>query len=107
MKQTYYHVIARNGCPYCIKAIELLEDNDLYFHADYFGSDKKEQLDEQKKKYNWNTVPIINKVVVEEDGNIETNFIGGFTDLREYLNVDKTTKNKSEEEASEKVTSST
>ena len=90
MKETYYHVIARNGCPFCVKAVELLEENKLHFHADYYGPDQATKLNEQKEKYEWNTVPIINKVVVEEDGTIETNFIGGYTDLREYLTVGNT-----------------
>ena len=107
MKQSYYHVICRNGCPYCSMAVELLEQNNLHFHADYFGSKQQEQLDEQKKRYDWWTVPIVNKVEVAEDGTIVTEFIGGYTDLKEYLNVDKTTQDQTEEEAEEASTSST
>lgn len=107
MKQTYYHVIARKSCPFCIKAVELLEENKLYFHADYYDSEQTIKLNEQKKKYDWNTVPIINKVEVKENGNIETSFIGGFTDLKEYLNSGKAAKNQSEKETGEEITSST
>lgn len=107
MKQTYYHVICRSACPYCVKAVELLEENKLHFHAEYYGSQEQERLDEQKKRYDWQTVPIVNKVEVSKDGTIITEFIGGYTDLKEFLDIDETSPDQSEEEAEEANTSST
>ena len=51
------------------------------------ATEKKEWLEEQKKVYSWKTVPIVNKVRIPDDGSIDVEFIGGYTDLREHLNI--------------------
>jgi glutaredoxin len=101
MKQTYYHVICRHDCCFCDKTVKLLEDSKLHFHAEYYRQDEVQKLDEQKKRYDWWTVPIINKVEVKEDGTVLTEFIGGYTDLKELLNVGYTTQTPNEEAETE------
>jgi len=82
---TYYHVICLRGCPFCDDAVELLKELRIPYHAEYY--DRGERLDEQKQHYGWETAPIINKVDVDEDGTITNRFIGGYTDLKEYMNI--------------------
>ena len=101
MKQTYYHIICKHGCCFCDKTIKLLEDSKLHFHAEFYSKEEKVLLEEQKKRYDWWTVPIINKVKVREDGTVVTEFIGGYTDLKELLNVGKTTHDTPSEEEAE------
>ena len=94
---TYYHVICQRGCPFCEDAVELLKTLKKAYHAEYY--DKGDRLDEQKRIYGWKTAPIINEVDVDEDGTITNRFIGGYTDLEEYLKVGtKNTQKVSKEE---------
>ena len=81
----YYKIYAWTECPYCIKARELLTSKDQQFMFCCID-ESKELLNWVKSKYNWLTVPLIVRV----NGTTgEEEFIGGYTDLVEYFNVNK------------------
>jgi glutaredoxin len=67
-----------------VSAIRLLEDKGLQFSIVSIDGNP-ELLQEVKSNYNWQTVPIITEVTPSG-----TKFIGGYTDLKEYLETGKT-----------------
>jgi glutaredoxin len=78
-----YVVFATKTCPFCIKAKELIEANEKEIRVVNFEEDQMSVLQEIKEAHNWPTVPMIFKV--DDDRSIT--FIGGYTDLIEYLAV--------------------
>jgi len=84
MREQYFHIIGRPGCPYCTHAENLLKEKGFDYTSEVHerGAD---ELNEAKKRYNWKTVPIINHVKVNDDGTIDHRFVGGFSDLVAYL----------------------
>ena len=97
----YYHLIVVDGCPFCEEALSLLNDAGVAVITEN-ATEQKEWLREQKEIYNWKTVPIINKVQVRNDNSIDVEFIGGYTDLMEHMNIDiteDTTEETTQEEA--------
>ena len=75
-----YIVYGRGSCPFCVKAVQLLEDENREFI--FFNEENKEELDYIKKFYASETVPII------IENNVETgkvSMVGGDTDLRKKL----------------------
>jgi len=81
----YYHLYARGSCPYCVKAIKLLEDGGYSYTLTLLDKNKS-HLAHLKTKHDWRTVPII--LEHDEDNYEEFNFIGGYTDLLEHLTED-------------------
>jgi glutaredoxin len=79
-----YNVVARTSCPYCVSAISLLKEKGLSYRVVSVDGNP-ELLQEMKSNYNWQTVPIITEVTPGG-----TRFIGGYTDLQEYLETGKT-----------------
>ena len=75
-----YELYIKEGCPFCIKAVELLREKDKQFVVHVMDSDI-EALNEAKEKFKHNTVPI---VLVRE--NNTKSLIGGYTELRNKLN---------------------
>lgn len=77
-----YLVYGRRSCPFCVKAINLLEsrsEENIFFDF----SEDPESITEAKNFYKMETVPIIiqnNKIFGK------TTLIGGYTDLVEYFN---------------------
>lgn len=70
-------------CEYCMEALKMLGEKKLeYVLYDVTGQDK--QINEAKLKYGWKTLPIV--LGVDSDG--VRHFIGGYTDLKEYLESD-------------------
>ena len=78
---TRYIVYVRDNCPFCVKAQELLELNNLNYKIVNFAPDQAELLSEIKSAYNWPTVPM---VFCREKNEIQ--FVGGYTDLVKFLN---------------------
>ena len=79
-----YEIVSRASCPYCVAAINLLEERGMRY--DLVSVDNQPQLlNEYKSKLNWGTVPM----VFEVSGG-HKKFIGGYTDLKEYLDRGKT-----------------
>jgi len=74
-----YILYVNMDCPFCKKAVSLLEKNDENFSI--LNLKKRPRvLQELKEIYNWYTVPM-----VFERRDSEIKFIGGFTDLSERL----------------------
>jgi glutaredoxin len=76
----YYHVYAKATCPWCVKAINLLHEQGCEF-ALTLVDNAPEFYHKVKKRYEWETVPMI----VETDFVGNEKFIGGFTDLKDYF----------------------
>ena len=60
-------------------AIQLLSENQKDFEC-YSMDNQPELLTEIKATYNWKTVPVVVEITQGQE-----KFIGGFTDLKEYL----------------------
>ena len=73
-------VYGKKNCPYCAKAVELLQGEGCTFS--YLSMDERtEELVEIAMTYSHKTVPIVTRVV---DG--VPILIGGFDDLKELFN---------------------
>ena len=72
----YYLLYVTGHCPWCVKAINLLNESGLEYAVTLLDQalDYRKHL---KNKYKWDTVPI----VVEVDINGKETLIGGYTDL--------------------------
>ena len=77
----YYQIYAWTECPFCIHAKELLiEKQEQFMFCCLDQSDLL--LTHLKNKYNWSTVPLIIEKNTENNDEL---LIGGFTDLKKYL----------------------
>tara|TARA_R100000808_G_C2106331_1_gene121810 strand:- start:541 stop:798 length:258 start_codon:yes stop_codon:yes gene_type:complete len=78
-----FRLYTKADCPYCHAAIALLAERQKEFEC--YGLDKQpELLNEIQSTYNWRTVPVVVEITAGQE-----KFIGGFTDLKEYLNKGK------------------
>ena len=78
-----FRLYTKADCPFCHAAIALLAENEKEFEC--YGLDRQpELLSEIQSTYNWRTVPVVVEITEGQE-----KFIGGFTDLREYLNKGK------------------
>ena len=73
----YYVIHAWTECPYCVKAKELLIENNKQFMFCCID-ESKELLKYIKEKYDWLTVPLIIRIDTLRN---EEEFIGGYSDL--------------------------
>jgi glutaredoxin len=80
MNNNRYIVIARETCPFCVKAIQLLERRDDEVKVIYFTEKQNSLLSEFKNAYSHKTVPMI-----FERKDKDIHFIGGYTDLVDHL----------------------
>jgi len=77
-----YIVYGRRTCPYCVKAVDLLEsrgEENIFFDF----SEDPEAITDAKRFYKVDTVPIIiqnNKIFGK------TTLIGGYSELEEFFN---------------------
>jgi|TARA_R110002126_G_scaffold285847_3_gene437109 glutaredoxin len=78
-----FRVYTKNGCPFCQMAISLLAEKQKEFEC-YSLDSQPELLAEIKSTYRWDTVPLVVEITSGQE-----KFIGGFTDLREYLSTGK------------------
>ncbi len=75
-----FMVYGRSSCPYCVKAVSLLEEREEVYY--FFDEPDRSELDYTKTFYNSRTVPII---ISNDTVTGETRLIGGYSDLeREY-----------------------
>ncbi len=78
----YFIIHGTTSCPFCINAIGLLEEKNINY---IFSPIAGQLLKEAKSRYDHETVPMI----VERDlHNLNEQFIGGYTELRTYLNIE-------------------
>tara|TARA_R100000234_G_scaffold97595_1_gene65971 strand:+ start:1188 stop:1439 length:252 start_codon:yes stop_codon:yes gene_type:complete len=75
-----YIIFCKPTCPFCTKAIKLLEDKEKTFKVVDFREGQDQVLSEIKEAMSWPTVPM----VFHRDGAVMT-FIGGYTDLVKHL----------------------
>ena len=79
MNANYFHVFAKKRCKYCKGALDLLKNKKLDHVITYCDS-APAALDNLKSHCQWKTVPIIFKVMGEDE-----TFIGGFSELKEHF----------------------
>ena len=78
-----FRVYTKANCPYCVAAINLLTEHQKEFEC--YAMDRQPQLlTEIQQTYKWKTVPVVVEITEGQE-----KFIGGFTDLQEYLNKGK------------------
>jgi|TARA_R100000995_G_C3420480_1_gene93667 glutaredoxin len=78
-----FRLYTKSDCPFCKAAISLLAENQKEFEC--YALDKQpELLTEIKNTYRWETVPVVIEITQGQE-----KFIGGYTDLKEYLNKGK------------------
>lgn len=80
-----FKIYALKNCNYCKRAVDLLVARRLpFFYCPMDGPpdgpEHKVTIEMIKQKYNWKTVPIVIRVFDDDE-----EFIGGYTDLVEYL----------------------
>jgi glutaredoxin len=78
-----FRLYTKADCPYCQMAIRLLADSQKEFEC-YALDNQPQLLNEIKDTYRWETVPVVVEITAGQE-----KFIGGFTDLKEYLNKGK------------------
>jgi len=78
-----FRLYTTTGCPYCQSAVQLLSERQKEFECYALDSQPK-LLNEIKSTYKWKTVPIVVEITEGQE-----KFIGGFTDLKEYLDKGK------------------
>ena len=83
-----YILVTKGSCPHCVEALSLLKEKELNFS--YTDMEfNKDALLAVSQQVGWNTVPMIWEQEVEwgeEDIRvISNNFIGGCSELKEYL----------------------
>ena len=78
-----FRIYTKNNCHYCHMAISLLTENQKEFEC-YALDQQPQLLTEIQTTYNWKTVPVIIEITEGQE-----KFIGGFTDLKEYLSKGK------------------
>ena len=77
----YYKVICWSACPFCLRAKTLLIKKDLPF--EYCSVDNSNTLlDYYKMIYKHDTVPMVIQIDTESK---DEQFIGGYTELKEFL----------------------
>jgi glutaredoxin 3 len=75
-----FRLYTKGDCPYCHAAVRLLSEKQHEFEC--YSMDKQPQLlTEIKNTYNWATVPVVVEITEGRE-----KFIGGFDDLKTYLN---------------------
>jgi len=85
MARKRYHLIIKESCPYCGKALQLLDSKGLTYDTDSMD-ETPELLQEIKQKLNCKTVPIIWEI----DNVGSRKFIGGYAELvQHFMKQDK------------------
>jgi len=75
-----YILFVKDECPFCVKAVELLQQEEKPYNLVQFDEGQRETLKEIKEAHNWSTVPM----VFFRNGQ-DIRFIGGYTDLQQWL----------------------
>ena len=78
-----FRLYTKNSCPYCHAAVRLLAEHQKAFEC-YAMDQQPELLTEIKNTYRWETVPVVVEITEGRE-----KFIGGFDDLKEYLEKGK------------------
>ena len=78
-----FRLYTKTDSPYCQMAIRLLAEHEKQFECFAMAKQPK-LLNENKNTYRWETVPLVGEITEWQE-----KFIGGFDDLKEYLNKGK------------------
>ena len=78
-----FRLYTKIDCPYCQMAVRLLAEHQKDFEC-YALDNQPQLLNEIKQTYRWETVPVVIEITEGHE-----KFIGGFEDLKEYLNKGK------------------
>jgi len=78
-----FRLYTKTACPYCQMAVRLLAEHEKEFEC-YALDNQPELLTEIQATYRWETVPVVVEITAGQE-----KFIGGFTDLQEYLKKGK------------------
>lgn len=78
-----FRLYTKHDCPYCHAAMKMLAEHQKEFEC-YDLARQPELLTEIQNTYNWKTVPVVVEITEGQE-----KFIGGFTDLKEYLTKGK------------------
>ena len=78
-----FRLYTKRNCPYCQAAVNLLAEHQKEFEC-YALDSKPALLQEIQTTYRWDTVPVVVEITKGQE-----KFIGGFTDLKEYLSKGK------------------
>ena len=78
-----FRLYTKIDCPYCQMAVRLLAEHQKDFEC-YALDNQPQLLNEIKQTYRWETVPVVIEITEGQE-----KFIGGFDDLKEYLNKGK------------------
>jgi len=81
-KQYYFFLWVKSDCSFCVEAEQELNNNDCRYTV-YVMDNDAEALQAIKDEFDWQTVPLV--LVQCSDG--ERKFIGGCSDLKQYLKV--------------------
>lgn len=89
MEKTYV-VHAREGCPFCDSALNLLSSRrgEASYCVVFYENRENPKLLEEQARWSWNTVPVVVELTTNEYGDEEQRLIGGYTDLCDELGVD-------------------
>ena len=79
----YFIIHGTTSCPFCINAISLMEEKNISYIFSTLTSQRL--IESTKERYEHKTVPM----VVERDlyDLAHEHFVGGYTELRNYLNL--------------------
>ena len=78
-----FRLYTKKDCSYCHMAISLLTEQQKDFEC-YALDAQPQLLNEIKSTYQWKTVPVVVEITEGKE-----KFIGGYTDLKEYLSKGK------------------
>ena len=78
-----FRLYTKTNCPFCQMAIRLLAEHKKELEC-YALDNQPKLLNEIKETYRWETVPVVVEITEGQE-----KFIGGFEDLKEYLNKGK------------------
>ena len=82
----YYHIFATSKCPFCVEAIDVLNNIQQEYVLTLLDNSPR-VLADVKKTYDWQTVPII---TLHNTADNDTVFVGGCDDLKQYLIRERT-----------------
>jgi len=80
----YFHLFSKKRCKFCTRATKLLDANELPYITTYMDK-APSVLEELKESFDQETVPLILEVFDKDT----MKFIGGYDDLKEYLDGTK------------------
>ena len=83
-----FKIYGTTTCGYCKRATALLQERGYKYT--YWPLDQEpEAMKILQEQYKWRTVPMIIWIPPDKDPKDNQEFIGGFTDLVEWINVNK------------------